>query len=67
MVTEYECRETARFTVRSWEQWLELDSDERAYSVAHYRSYHALEANVHDAYQQHSEAQQRRASRRSRR
>lgn len=67
IVSDYELREAARFTARNWEQWLALDNDERALSVAHMRVHQALEANVHDAYQQHSEAQARRARRRGRR
>ena len=52
--SEYECREVARFVLVTWDQWLTLDTDSRAKSVAHYRLSHAIEANVMDA---HAKAQ----------
>lgn len=64
-VSEYECREVARFVLMTWNAWLEdMDSDARAKSVAHYRLSHAIEANVMDAQtkaqQQASRPRQRR-------
>ena len=48
-VSEYECREVSRFVLVTWDQWLDMDSDARSKSVAHYRLSHAIEANVMDA------------------
>lgn len=49
VVPEYECREAAVYTQRSWEQWLALEWQERAASVAHYRVHLAIEAHISDA------------------
>lgn len=62
LVTEYECREAARFVLVSWAQWLAMDEAQRAYSVAHYRLHSAIEANVSDAHTQYLDSQSRRAN-----
>lgn len=67
LVSKYELREAARFTLTSWDRWLELDEDERAERVAHFRVYHAVQANVSDAHSQYMDRQARRANRRGRR
>lgn len=59
MVSEFECREAARFCLYNWATWLELDDGERIMSVAYYRLHNALEANVSDAHMKHMEMQQR--------
>lgn len=64
-VTEYECRDAARFSHYSWMQWMnELDEAERAMCVAYMRLNHAIEANIHDAHNQYSERMSRRANQR---
>ena len=66
-VTEYECRDAARFNNYTWTEWLEqLDNGERAMCVAYMRVSHAIEANVHDAHNQYSERMSRRAAKRRR-
>lgn len=64
MVTEYECREAAIFSLYNWTEWLGLQPDERATCVAHYRLNKAIEANVHDAISKHQEREARRRRRR---
>lgn len=66
-MTEYECREAARFVLVAWTDWLKLDPAERALAVAHYRLHNAVESNVADAQSQYLESQRRRESRRGRR
>jgi ribulose bisphosphate carboxylase small subunit len=63
IVSEYECRETARFSLTTWSDWLILDEVERAMRVAHKRVHDAIEANVSDAHMQHIERQSRRRRR----
>lgn len=63
-VSAFECREVSRFSLYTWTQWLELDLDERALCVAHYRLSHAIEANVMDAHNRYSERLARRRGRR---
>ena len=62
-MSEYECREVARFVLVSWPEWLELDENERAMCVAHYRVHSAIEANVGDAHSKYLERQSRQQSR----
>lgn len=59
MVSEFECRESARFCLYNWTEWLTLEDDERIMSVAYYRLHNALEANISDAHMKHMEMQQR--------
>lgn len=59
-IGEYEARETARFSLVSWTDWLLLDEDARAKCVAHYRLHNAIEANVVDAQNKYHERQARR-------
>jgi hypothetical protein len=60
LVTEYECREAARYSLYNWMQWLDLDQGERAHCVAHLRIHNAVEANVNDAINQYHERMSRR-------
>lgn len=64
LVSEYECREAARFVLCSWDRWLELDEDQRAGAAAHFRVNHALEANVSDAHSRYMDKLSRRRGRR---
>lgn len=48
-VSEYEAREAARFGGYNYMQWLELEPEERALGVAHYRTHLMLEAHIADA------------------
>lgn len=60
LVSEYECRETARFVLCSWEHWLDWDESSRASACAHFRVNHALEANVSDAHSRYMDKLSRR-------
>lgn len=60
LVSEYECREVAKFVLITWAQWLELDEDARAGAAAHFRVNHALEANVSDAHSRYMDKLSRR-------
>lgn len=59
-MSEYECREVARFVLVQWDQWLAMDEDSRAKAIAHCRLNHAVEANVMDAYTRAHERRSRR-------
>ena len=61
--SQYECREAAKFSLYNWDQWLDLNVDERAMCIAHYRLSHAIEANVMDAHNRHNERLARRRRR----
>lgn len=49
MVPEYECREAAIYCNYNYSVFLELESVERAKSVALYREHHRVEANMNHA------------------
>lgn len=53
-VSEYECREAARFNNYNWTEWLELTWWNRAKCVAFYRASLALDAHVQDAIERQS-------------
>jgi hypothetical protein len=48
-VPELEEREAAVYCCYNWNQWVELDYDERVASLAHYRLHLLIEAHINDA------------------
>ena len=49
LVSEYEEREAAIFVLCPWHIWTELEWQERAAAIAHYRVHFLVEAHVNEA------------------
>lgn len=60
MVPEFEERDACIASGYRWQDWLALDSRDRAASVAHYRMRQVLEAHQQDAVQKARENEERR-------
>ena len=64
MVPEFEEREAATFVQVSWAEWLEMDWQEKASAIAHYRAHNLIEAHVQHAIGQYMDAESRKRTRR---
>lgn len=56
-VSEYEMREACLYVGHTWASWSELDSDERASCVAHWRMHLLIEAHVNEAVSKYNSSQ----------
>lgn len=63
LVPEYECREAAVFAGYTRLQWEEIDWQERAAVIAHYRVHNLVEAHIQDAADQERRRLERVAAR----
>jgi len=64
-VPEFECREAAIYVRVSWSEWLELEHEERAAAVAHYRLNLLIKAHVDSASQEAAKRNERRNRKRN--
>lgn len=64
LVPEYEERETAQETGYKWEEWLAMDTSERADHVAHQRLRHLLSLHTQEASETESERRAKRVKNR---
>lgn len=61
LVSEFEEREAARFGHYNWTAWRQLSNEERAFVVAHYRTYHLVELHQNDAQSKELDRRQKNA------
>ncbi len=63
LVSEFEEREAARFGHYNWAAWQELSYEDRAFGIAHYRTYFLVELHQNDAQSRELDRRQSNAQR----